>query len=133
MYYAYYFSEQFLKSKEDPIIISNISLILFISLLYTHYTNYINYLCRFVSILELLITSSRKSAQPLPRLLMDWVISSNQNCVLVGWRTSVRPIRMGLQWQRQHPWEKTLWCYLIELFMLLVCMLTDLLCWMCQL
>jgi hypothetical protein len=31
------------------------------------------------------------------------------------------------------PVGETLWCCLIELFMLLVCMLTDLLCWMCKL
>ena len=38
--------------------------------------------------LRIAITSGRNRAQPLPRVSMDWVISSSLNCVLRGWRTS---------------------------------------------
>ncbi len=32
-----------------------------------------------------------------------WAISSNLNCVLVGWRTSARPIQMGRLRQLSEP------------------------------
>jgi hypothetical protein len=38
---------------------------------------------------------------------MDWVISSNLNCVRLGWRTSARPIPMG-RMQSLISWETAL-------------------------
>ncbi len=79
----------------------------------------LSYHCTMTSWLDRTVTASRKLDWT------HWVISSNLNCVLVvGWCTSTKPILMG--WLLQHSqWEKNFWCFLIELLMLMVCMLTD--------
>ncbi len=87
---------------------------------------------RFVSILDSPITSGRISAQPSPRVLMDWVISSNLNCVRLGWRTSARPIPMG-RLRNVTSWETAHWRLMIESLMLLDCILADPPWWMCWL
>ena len=48
------------------------------------------------------------------------------------WRTSARPIWVA--WLLHlTSWENTIWCLMVESLMLLVCMLTDPLWWMCWL
>ena len=68
---------------------------------YTYYTDYIFFRCVWNSVSR--ITSGRTNAQPLPRLLMSWVIISSLLYALGGWRTTARHIQMDrLQ-------DETLW------------------------
>jgi hypothetical protein len=98
---------------------------------YAYYTDY-QLFRRFVSISKSPITSGRKSAQPMPRVSMDWVINLNLNCVLLGWRTSARPIPMG-RLRNLTSWETARWRLMIEFLMLLDCMLANPPWWMSQL
>ncbi len=66
----------------------------------------------------------------MQRLSMDWVLSSSLNCMLHGWSTSARPIRMG-RLRNQTSWDTACWRVMIESLMLLVCMPADPLWWMC--
>ncbi len=52
--------------------------------------------------------------------------------LLLGCSTSARPILTGLLWQLTS-WETARWRLMNESLMLMVCMLTDPLWWMCRL
>ena len=99
---------------------------------YAYYTNYINCIagsCRSWNPDHVW----QESAQSFPRLSMDWVRrSSNLNCERLGWRTSARPILPG-RLRQLTSWEKARCRLMNESLMLMVCMLTDPLWWMCRL
>ncbi len=53
------------------------------------------------------------------------------DCERLGWRTSARPILTG-RLRQLTSWETARWRLMNESLMLMDCMLTDLLWWMCE-
>ena len=93
-------------------IISIIHIISFISII--HIILIMRIICRFGSILDLLITCGRTRGQRLPRasLLITWAISFVLPCMQGGFHTSIVPTQrmlltnLTLLWEKASLWSK---------------------------